>query len=183
MMFWKESLYHWIASSVSERCLESTAIGQIRGLVKKPIETQTIWIQRVGSKFTSKFAKLVFNIFGHTHIKDALHQSFNRKQVGVNVLQISHCLLMSISGLFSTSHRCGMNLAIARAGPMLLLKILKNPSRQCAESLQSGPTQLLLLPKCGVFPDQPVVLPVEALAVRALTRLFWHQRPITQSPS
>ena len=63
----------------------STAIGQIRGLVQQTIQTQAIGIQRIWGEFTRQLSELLFNIVRHTHIKDALHQRFDGKQVSIDI--------------------------------------------------------------------------------------------------
>ncbi|CAI8168898.1 MAG: Uncharacterised protein [Prochlorococcus marinus str. MIT 9215] len=92
----------------------------------------------------------------------------------IDVLHISHGLLKRVRGLISTANWSGMNLTFARARAMLLLQVLKHPARECAERLKSCPAQFLLLPESWVLADQPIVLPIEALTVRALAGFFWH---------
>ena len=64
----------------------STAIRKIRGLVQQSIQTQTISIERVGGELTGKLPEFLFNIVGHTHIKNALHQRFDGEQVSIDIL-------------------------------------------------------------------------------------------------
>jgi hypothetical protein len=67
-----------------------------------------------------------------------------------------------------------MDLCFAGARTMLLLKVFQHASGQSSKGLQSSPAELLLLTQGGIFTDEPVVLPVEALTVRTLAGLFWH---------
>ena len=67
---------------------------------------------------------------------------------------------------------------------MAALQLFEGATSQGAKRLQRSPAQLLLLPQGGMLADQPVVLPVETLAIRALAGLFWHRVPLAvRSPS
>ena len=61
---------------------------------------------------------------------------------------------------------------------MTALQFLKGAASQGAKRLQGSPAELLLLTQGGVFADQSVVFPIEALAVRALAGLFGHRAPL-----
>jgi len=113
--------------------------------MQQAIQTQAIGIEGVWGEFTSQLPELLFNIVRHTHIKDALHQRFDGKQVRIDIFQISHCLMDGISRLFSTTNRRGMGLGVSARSAMLLLQILEHTAGEGSEGLKRRPTQLLLL--------------------------------------
>tara|TARA_Y100000589_G_scaffold166076_1_gene158040 strand:+ start:1252 stop:1521 length:270 start_codon:yes stop_codon:yes gene_type:complete len=89
--------------------------------VQQTVQSQTVGIEWVRCQFPGKFSKLLLNFLRHAHIKDALHQRFDREKMRVDVLHISHRLLKRVSGLICTADRSGMHLPISGARAMLLL--------------------------------------------------------------
>ena len=71
--------------------------------MKQAVQPQPIHIQGVRSQFTRQFPEFLLDLFGNAHIEDPLHQSLNREQMGIDVLQISHRLLKRIRRLLTTS--------------------------------------------------------------------------------
>ena len=63
-------------------------------------------------------------------------------------------------------------------GTVLFLKIFEHPARQGAKRLKGGPVEFLLLTQGGELSDQPVMFPVEPLAIRTLAGLFRHRSPL-----
>ena len=66
---------------------------------------------------------------------------------------------------------------------MLLLQIFQNATGKSAERLECCPVELLLLTKRWRFTDQPIMLPVKPLAIRALAGLFRQCSPSRSSPT
>ena len=64
--------------------------------MQQTVEAEAIGVQRIGRQLTGDLAELLLNGLGNAHIKDALHQGFNREQVGVDVLEVADGLLESI---------------------------------------------------------------------------------------
>jgi len=89
--------------------------------VQQAIQSQTIGIEGVRCQFPGKFTELLLDFLGHAHIKDALHQCFDREEMSVDVLHISHRLLERVSGLICTANGRGMHLPVSGARAMLLL--------------------------------------------------------------
>ena len=116
--------------------------------MQQAIQTQAISVEGVWGKLPGQLPKFLFNIVGHTHIKDALHQRFNRKEMGVDVFQISHRLMDGISRLLPTTDWGGMGLDISSGSAVFFLQILQDPARQGSKRLKGRPTQLLLLTQC-----------------------------------
>ncbi len=106
--------------------------------------------------------------------------------MSVDVLQIieglSHRLSFRLRRSSSTSRQwltCRGSWLTPRG--MGFLQILQHPTSQGAERLQRSPIELLLLPQAWIFTDQPIVLAIEAAAIRALAGLFGHRNfPINQ---
>ncbi len=65
--------------------------------MQQTIQPETINIQWIGSQFTSKLAEFLLDFFRNSHIKNTLHQRLDRKEMGIDVLEISHGLLQRIS--------------------------------------------------------------------------------------
>ena len=95
----------------------------------------------------------------------------------IDVLHVSHRLLKGIGGLIGAADGRRVHLSITGARAVLLLQVFEDAARECAECLKGGPAQFLLLTKGGILANQPVVLSIEALTVRALAGLFWHFEP------
>ena len=89
--------------------------------MQQAIQTQAISVEGVWGKLPGQLPKFLFNIVRHTHIKNALHQRFDGKQMGIDIFQISHRLMDGISRLFSTTDWGGMGLGISCWSAMLLL--------------------------------------------------------------
>ena len=151
--------------------------------MQKTVQAQSVGIERVRRELTGELAEFLLDVLRHTHIKNALHQRFDGKQVRVDVFQISHCLLKGIGRFINTATGGGMHLTFSGARAMLLLQVFQHPTRESAERLKRSPTQLLLLTQSWILTNEPIVLPLEALTVRTLTRLFWHRQPVAQAPS
>ena len=67
--------------------------------MQKAVQPQTINVEGIGSKLTGKFTELLFDLFRNAHIKHALHQGFDSKQMSVDVLKVRHGLLKAVTGL------------------------------------------------------------------------------------
>ena len=94
--------------------------------------------------------ELLLDGFGHAHIKNALHQHLNRKEVRINGFQISKRLLEAVvlgGHCASCSRRSISGLRL------IFLQILQHASRERAERLQSSPVELLLLTQARIFSD------------------------------
>ena len=61
--------------------------------MQQAVKAQTIGIQRIGGQLTRNLPELVFHGLGNAHIKDALHQRFDREEMGVDVLKVADGLL------------------------------------------------------------------------------------------
>lgn len=61
--------------------------------MQQTVEAEAIGVQRIGSQLTGDLAELLLNGLRNANIKDALHQGFNREQVGVDVLEVADGLL------------------------------------------------------------------------------------------
>ena len=64
--------------------------------MQQAVKTQAIGIQRIRGQLTGNLPELVFHGLGNAHIKDALHQGFDREKVSVDVLKIADGLLERI---------------------------------------------------------------------------------------
>ena len=87
--------------------------------MQEPIQAQTIGIEGIGSQFAGHFPEGLLHLFGHPHIKDALHQGLNREQVGVDIFQIAHGLLNRVTFgvvIGQTAPVGGIRCRLGRAG-------------------------------------------------------------------
>jgi len=64
--------------------------------VQPAVEAQAIGIQRIRGQLTGNLPELVFHGLGNAHIKDVLHQRFDREEMGVDVLEVADGLLQSL---------------------------------------------------------------------------------------
>ena len=148
--------------------------------MQQAVQPQTVHVEWVRSQFTGELLEFLLDFLRNTNVKHAFHQGFNREQMGIDVLKVSHGLLKSIAAFLGWAcHRELLTRGDFRLlpGSLLLLEILKDASGQGSEGLQGCPVELLLLTKSGELPDQSVVLPIEPLAVRTLAGLFRHRSP------
>ena len=145
--------------------------------MQQTIQAQTIGVEWIRGELTSKFTEFLLDLIGYSHIKNTLHQGLDRKKVRIDVLHVSHRLLKGVGGLVGAADRRCMNLSITEGRTMLLLQVFEHAARKCAECLKGGPAQFLLLTEGGVLANQPVMLSIEALTIRALAGLFWHFEP------
>ena len=150
--------------------------------MQETIQTQAIGIEGVGSQLTGQLPEFLLDGLRHTHIKNALHQCLDGEEVGVDVFEVGHGLMQSISRFLSGTDWRGMGMGIDRTRTVLLLKVFQHPAREGAKRLECGPAEFLLLAQGGCFADQSVVLSVKPLAVRALTGLFRHVTPFRSTP-
>jgi FMN-dependent NADH-azoreductase len=65
---------------------------------------------------------------------------------------------------------------------MLLLQFLENTASQGSKGLEGGPVELLLLTQGGILANQPVVFPIETLAIRTLAGFFGHRLVSADQP-
>ena len=61
--------------------------------MQQAVQTQAIGIQRIRGQLTGNLTELVFHGLRNAHIKDALHQRFDREEMGVDVLEVADGLL------------------------------------------------------------------------------------------
>ena len=64
--------------------------------MQQAVQPQTINIEGIRSQLAGKLAEFLFDLFWNTHIKDPLHQCFDREQMGVDVFE-RHGLLKTIA--------------------------------------------------------------------------------------
>ncbi len=104
--------------------------------MQEAVEAQSISVEGIWCKLSSKFTELLFNLLRHPHIKDSLHQRLNREEMGIDVFKISDGLLNRLA-LFFNSTRCSACSALGgllvAALAAVLLQILQYPPRQGAE--------------------------------------------------
>ena len=101
--------------------------------MQQTVQAQTISVERIGSQLTRKLAKFLLDVFRYTHIEDALHQRFDREQMGVDVFQISHRLLKSVRWFIHTAAGGGMHLTLSGTGTVLFLQVLQDATGERAE--------------------------------------------------
>ncbi len=101
--------------------------------MQEAVEAQSISVEGIWCKLSSKFTELLFNLLRHPHIKDSLHQRLNREEMGIDVFKISDGLLNGLALFFNSTRCSALGGLLVAALAAVLLQILQYPPRQGAE--------------------------------------------------
>ncbi len=101
--------------------------------MQEAVEAQSISVEGIWCKLSSKFTELLFNLLRHPHIKDSLHQRLNREEMGIDVFKISDGLLNRLALFFNRTRCSALGGLLVAALAAVLLQILQYAPRQGAE--------------------------------------------------
>ena len=159
--------------------------------MQQAVQAQTINVEGVGSQFAGELSEFLFDLLGDAHVKHALHQSFNREQMRIDVLEIRHGLLEAIARLFCRRRLCqgvGRNLILLLTRALLFLQIFQHPSRERPEGLvmatRSGnvdPGLLLELMREGYSEDQMATILQKESGLKGLSSLSGDMRTVREA--